>query len=443
MTSTDTIFALSTPPARAGVAVVRLSGPNALKALEMLGVSPAPTPRMATLSSLTHPKTGSLIDQALVLYFQGPASFTGEDVAEFHIHGSIAVYRELLEVLSTIPELRHANPGEFTHRAFLNGKMDLTAAEGLGDLIAAETVQQKSQAQKVFSGHMAAFYESLRAKMVRTLAHLEAYIDFPDEEIPPEVLTQVTNQINELTESIQNCLRDEARTRRIRDGIHVVILGAPNSGKSSLMNLLAKRDVSIVSDEAGTTRDAIEVHLDIGGFAVILIDTAGIRESNNSIESEGIRRAKAKAESADLKIVLFDGTAEPDSESINLLDSQSMAIFTKSDLASNLPDVIQGHPAIAISTKSGEGVDIVLENVSREIVKLCGDGSTMAYITRERHRILLEEATKHLREIRLDQPIEIICEELRLASVAIGKITGRIDVDELLDEIFRSFCIGK
>ncbi len=442
MNSSNTIFALATAAGKSGIAIVRISGRDAARALSALSGIDSPTPNMARLTALAAP-SGTIIDRGLAIYFKAPHSFTGEDVVELQVHGSLAVIRELLEVLSHMKGLRPAGPGEFSRRAFLNGKMDLIEAEGLADLIDAETSGQKNQALRQMQGDLSRYYDDLRARIIKTLAHLEAYIDFPDEDIPESVLTGLSNDIKELQAIIRAALDDHRRGEKVRDGIHVVILGTPNVGKSSLLNALSRKDAAIVSHKAGTTRDVIEVHMEIAGFPVILTDTAGIRESSDDIEEEGVRRALARAETADIKLVMFDGgVAEPDPQTLQLIDKDSIAIISKSDIqiSENLIFKIKSFNPLLISTKTGYGISGLLEEIEKRVSAYSGGAS---FITRNRHRAALSEALEHLDSLKLDSPLEISCEELRRAAVAVGKITGKIAVDDVLDVVFKSFCIGK
>lgn len=437
MTGNDTIFAPATAPGRAGVAVLRISGAHVRAALAALGVA-LPKPRVATLAD------AGGIDKALVLWFPAPASFTGEDVAELHVHGSRAVMQALIATLSALPGLRLAEPGEFARRAFLNGKMDLTEVEGLADLIDAETEAQRRQALAQMQGEMGERFERLRAQAVRALAHLEAIIDFPEEDIPTALLVQIEEEAKALRGEVKALLADGVRGRRIREGVNIVILGAPNAGKSSLMNTLAKRDVAIVSHIAGTTRDVIEAHLDIGGYATVLVDTAGLRDSDDPVEQEGIRRARARAEAADLRIVIFDASALPalDSESLTLCDG-ALVVLNKIDTATaTLPPSIRGQRPLPLSLATDEGIEALLRVMEQRLSDIVsGDASPM--ITRQRHADALGAALVHLEAFSLMLPTELAAEELRLASVELGKITGKIAVDELLDRIFSEFCIGK
>lgn len=428
----QTIFALATPLAKSGVAVVRVSGSQALPVLQQLTGRQNWQTNQLLYTAIGHP----IIDHGMAVYFKAPKSFTGEDVAEFHIHGSLATIRELLGALGRLSRLQPAERGEFTRRAFLNGKMDMLEVEGLADLIDAETSAQKSQALRQMQGEMSQFYDALRQEMVTTLAHLEAYIDFPDEEIPESVWQGMGAEVRGVMQTIATTLSRHAEGERIREGISIVLLGAPNAGKSSLLNALANREAAIVSRHAGTTRDLIEVHMDVAGFPVILVDTAGLRESDNEIEQEGIRRAKDRAENADIKLILFDGTNSPDAESLKLLDEGAIALITKSDLAIN-----HAIPGMRISTQTGEGIESLLKLLENRIVsEFSGQG---AVITRARHRTLLEQSHSHLERFFTVHELELKCEELRLAAALIGKITGKIAVDDVLDVVFREFCIGK
>jgi tRNA modification GTPase len=440
--SANTIYALATAAGKSGVAVIRISGPQALTALKLLTQS-AISARRAHYVAFSTPVSNELIDRGLALYFPGPHSFTGEEVVECHLHGSHAVIRQMLETLGQVEGLRPAEAGEFTRRAFLNGKMDLMEAEGLADLIDAQTSQQKSQALRQMQGEMSAAYEKLRVGIIESLALLEAYIDFPDEEIPESVLTSLEAAIMGLRSDIAAMLSDHRRGERLRDGINVVILGAPNAGKSSLLNAIAKRDVVIVSHKPGTTRDMVEIHVDIAGYPVVFVDTAGLRDSEDDIEAEGIRRALARSQSADIKLVLFDGTqAQLDATSQSLLDDQSMAVITKCDLlpvGSRLTLLEEAH---YLSTKTGEGVDALLNHIEKRIINDYA-GNHAPFITRTRHRAFLEDSLKHLEKSSAKLDLELRCEELRLAALALGKITGKIQVDDVLDVIFKRFCIGK
>ncbi len=440
--SNTTIFALATPPAKSGVAIIRISGECALASLQSLSGKKDWQPNSARLCHIKNPESGDVIDQTLALYFKAPASFTGEDVVELQIHGSLAIIKEMLELLSKQQGLRHAEAGEFTKRAFLNGKMDLVEAEGLADLIDAETTEQKKLALTQIQGGLSRHYDDLRTRTLKALAHLEAYIDFPEEEIPEEVLSGLDNEVGDIKSLINNMLSDDRRGERIREGLNIVILGAPNAGKSSLLNCLAKREAAIVSQTAGTTRDVIEIHMDIKGFPVVLMDTAGLREGEDDIEEEGVRRSLDRAKLADYKLIMFDGAEQAkDEQSRGLIDDNSLTIINKIDLLKT-ETTAQNSDYFYISTKTGEGLDKLLSAIEQKII----DGFSGAHapmITRSRHRALLAEALYHLERFDSSAALELACEELRRAATDIGKITGKIAVDDVLGEIFSEFCIGK
>lgn len=443
LSTSDTIYALASAPGKAGVALFRISGPAAREALVFLGVEKPLTPRMATLVTLKTPRTTHhaprTIDSALALYFPAPHSFTGEDVVELHTHGSRAVTKMLLEALSHAPSCRLAEPGEFARRAFLNSKLDLAQAEGLADLIDAETTTQHRQAIHQLGGSTTLRVEALREAIIEPLALLEAYIDFPDEEIPESVLTQTTQRVEALKKELRELLDDGRIGEKIRDGLDIVILGAPNAGKSSLLNALARRDAAIVSAEAGTTRDLIEVQMEIGGYAVTLVDTAGIRETDGAIESEGIRRALARAERADMTLHLHDATEFSIKQQIEM--AGTLHILTKCDLPHE-PRTTNPESLIPISTHTGEGMDFLIAQLSDNIAALM-ESATSPLITRARHRESIRAALAALERFDIHAPLEFSCEELRLAATAIGKITGKIWVDDVLDLVFSRFCIGK
>jgi len=441
MSHSTTIYALASAPGKAGVAVFRISGPAAPAALRFLGVEKPLAPRAATLVRLMH--QGAALDEALALYFPAPHSFTGDDVIELHTHGSRAVIRLLLDALANVDGLRLAEPGEFARRAFMNGKLDLAQAEGLGDLIDAETAAQHAQAIRQMRGELSNRISVLRDHILIPLALLEAYIDFPDEEIPESVLSETRQAISGLVGELHAIMHDNHIGEKIREGIDVVILGPPNAGKSSLLNLLAKREAAIVSAEAGTTRDLIEVHMEMGGYAVTLIDTAGLREAAGAIEAEGIRRAQARAARADLKIAVVDARLfhQQYAEIKHLISDTDLVIANKTDL---LPGdgPTPPHFALQLSMKSGSGMNAFLEKLTALIEeKMEGAGS--ALITRARHREAIAHALTSLARFSIDAPLELMCEELRHAAQHIGKITGKIAVDDILDIVFSRFCIGK
>lgn len=447
----ETIFALSSGEARAGVAVIRLSGAMVTPILKEFCGSKPFLPRDLTYTTIRNPDSLDVIDRGMVVFFAGPASFTGEDVAEFHIHGSLAVIREMQEVLASCDGVRPAEPGEFTRRAFENGKMDLTEVEGLADLIQAETKAQKRQALRQMEGALGALYEDWRHRLIRGLAYVEADIDFSEEDLPDGVLAHVWPDIGAIAGEIQTHLGDSHRGERLRAGYRIVILGSPNVGKSSFLNALAKRDVAIVSEEAGTTRDVLEIHLDLGGFPVVVMDTAGLREAESSVEAEGIRRARLKAEDADLRLLLKDardfGGVESDLVPESLGD---LVLWNKADLVSD--DIISRIQEIsgsfALSAGQETGLRPVLEAIEARVKMEIGLSET-ASVTRLRHRSGLEACLNHLAEVAKmkdlsgDPDLEIAAEELRLGARALGRITGRVDVEDILDVIFRDFCIGK
>lgn len=445
MSHQDTIFALASAPGRAGVAVVRVSGSQSYESLGQLTDKKC-APRMAILRHLKHPDSRETIDHALVIPFKNPASYTGEDLVEYHLHGGRAVVDALLSFLEGQADHRMAEPGEFTRRAFENGKMDLTRAEAVADLIDAETAAQKAQALSQMGGALASLYEGWTQSLKEILAHMEADIEFPDEDLPEGISPELLPKIETLCGEISEHLSDNKRGERLRDGVHIAVIGAPNAGKSSLVNALARRDVAIVSDMAGTTRDVIEVHLDLGGYPVILADTAGLRpdqigeDGQDAIESEGIRRALERAQAADIKLLLFDGVASvPDAHTLNLIDENALLVVNKADHKN--PD-FGLEDAIWISVKNGDGFDILMNELQKRIEAMLGRSETPA-LTRRRHRKALEEAKEHLdRSLAASLP-ELMAEDLRLAIRSLGCITGRVDVEDLLDVIFHDFCIGK
>ncbi|NVJ99295.1 MAG: tRNA uridine-5-carboxymethylaminomethyl(34) synthesis GTPase MnmE [Alphaproteobacteria bacterium] len=452
----ETIFALSSGAGTAGVAVVRLSGPRAFAALETLSGKPKPKARFAALRLLTDEK-GARLDQALVIAFEGPASFTGEDVVELHLHGGRAVVAGVLEALDRIEGLRPAEPGEFSRRAFDNQKLDLTEAEGLNDLIHAQTAAQREQALRQMDGALRDLYEDWRGRLVAHLAHLEADIDFPDEDLPEGVAGAVRPNILSLKQSITQHLVDGRRGEALREGFRIVIMGEPNAGKSTLLNALAKSDVAIVSDEEGTTRDAIEIQLDLGGYPVRLVDTAGVREGQGAIEQEGIRRALKRAEEADLRLVLVradDWPRVPESMA-TWLDEKALLVITQTDRRSpdageamfhvkhdELPDGIIG--AASVSAKEDHGLDELFDTLSDHVRDAMAPREAPS-LTRVRHRRALEDAVDHLDRFDQNAGLDAVlaAEDVRMAARALGKITGRVGVEDILDVIFSDFCIGK
>ena len=445
---TDTIYAFASAPGRAGVSVLRVSGPQAFVSLAALTEGDAPAPRQATLMTLTSPIDRAPIDSAIVITFIAPASFTGEDVVEYHLHGSPAVMRMMLNNLAAQPEHRLAGPGEFTRRGFENGKMDLTEAEAIADLINAETELQHTQAFAQMQGALGKLYDGWAHGLTRALAHLEADLDFPDEDLPDGVADEVMPVLEGLERDIAAHLNDNRRGEMLRDGVHIAIIGAPNAGKSSLINALAQRDVAIVSEHAGTTRDVIEVHLNLGGYPVVMADTAGLRpgqlspDAQGLIEGEGIRRAMERARSADLKILVFDASRLPDLDPHTkaLIDNNSIVVMNKTDKAKH---VVQG---LGVSALMGAGLDQLLAEIVTRIEERVGTRNTPS-LTRQRHRTALKECLNSLNRALIaghkGLGPELMAEDVRMALRALSRITGRVDVEDLLDIIFRDFCIGK
>ncbi|NNG05694.1 MAG: tRNA uridine-5-carboxymethylaminomethyl(34) synthesis GTPase MnmE [Inquilinus sp.] len=437
-----TIFAVATPPGRGALAVIRLSGPESGDALSALTGRALPAPRRASLARL-HDAAGDVLDSGLVLWFPGPASATGEDVAELHLHGGAAVAASIVEALAALPGLRPAEPGEFTRRAFENGKLDLTEAEAIADLVDAETRGQQRQALRQMAGELGRLTDGWGDRLLRALAHVEADLDFPDEDLPEGIAGEAEAALETLRGEIARHLDDGRRGERLRAGLHVAILGPPNAGKSSLLNTLARRDVAIVSDLAGTTRDVIEVHLDLAGLPVVVADTAGLRAAADAVEEEGVRRAWRRAAEADIRLLLFDAIEGPPDLAglIDPGDPDCLLVANKIDLLDEPPPAAAGAP-LAISVRSGAGVDALLARLGAMVeARLTGGGAPV--LTRARHRAALEECLAALDRALAAGPLELVAEDLRLAMRALGRITGRVDVEDLLDVIFRDFCIGK
>lgn len=436
-----TIFALSSGRPPAGLAVVRISGPQA----QIAGIRLAgrlPEPRRATLAVLRDAE-GAPLDRALVLFFPGPASATGEDLVEFHLHGGRAVVAAVLAALAAVPDLRLAEPGEFSRRAHANGKMDLTEVEGLADLIAAETEAQRKQAFGLASGALSRRVEGWRARLVRALMLVEAGVDFSDEgDVPDSLLAPARAEARHLADELAQAIADARRGERVRDGLTVAIAGPPNAGKSTLLNRLAGREAAIVSAIPGTTRDLLEVHLDLGGQAVTLIDMAGLRETEDAIEAEGVRRARARAASADLVLWLSPDDSPPPPDL-----PEAVPVRTKSDLLAAEARDPQGEErgaggaGLAISATTGAGVEALVALLSRRAEALTG--REPALVTRARQREALEGALAHLARAQANAADELLAEDLRLAARALDRVVGRVDVEDVLDALFRSFCIGK
>ena len=478
-----TIYALSSGRPPAAIAVVRISGPDTREALKTV-IGKIPEPRAATLGRVRG-FDGEIIDEALILWFPAPHSETGEDVAELQLHGGRAVVASVFAALSRVPGLRPAEAGEFTRRAFENGKLDLTAVEGLADLVLAETESQRRLAFRQMRGALGSRAENWRAQLIQALALVEARIDFSDEaDVPHDLVTPALQIARALGDEIASVLADGGRGERLREGLVVAIAGPPNAGKSTLLNRIAKREAAIVSPYAGTTRDVIEVHLDLGGLPVTLLDTAGIRETDDPVELEGVRRARERANSADLVLWVVEAgegatsphTARPPAEK-RAVRAPIWVVRNKIDLAQRneresqnngrnesrrrvnrpLSDMVNdrlagtsefgfsgSEPAFDLSAKSGEGFDALLEQLTKHAETYLV-GAESALVTRERHRRALEDVVAALRRASRGDPDreDLLAEELRIAAQSLGRLTGRVDVEDVLDVIFRDFCIGK
>lgn len=436
----ETIYALSSGRLPAAIAVIRMSGPGARFGLETLA-GKLPEPRRAAYAVFRDPDSRETLDDGLAIWVPGPKSETGEDMAELHIHGGRAIVAAIFRVLGRIEGFRPAEAGEFTRRALLNGKIDVTRVEGLGDLIGAETEAQRRQAVGQFRGVLSKKVEAWREKLVEALARIEAAIDFSDESDVPGDLREATKKlVQDLLGEIEPVLASAPRGERLREGFTVAIAGAPNVGKSTLLNRLAERDVAIVSDVPGTTRDTIEVALDLNGVPVVLIDTAGVRETRDPIEAEGVRRALARAEAADLVLWLTDQSSETRKSS-----AREWVIRTKADLIdSDSQRQLEAKGFQAVSGETGAGIERLIERLSKAAGALAGEP---ALVTHARQRHALTEAAARLQAAlpladRANQE-ELFAEELRLAARALERVTGRIGVEEVLGEIFKNFCVGK
>ena len=442
-----TIYALSTGPGISGIAIIRISGNEASGVIELLTGKKVPKPRVATLQKINKINTSELIDEGIVLWFPGPESYTGEDMAEIQVHGSKAVIDALHSTLSDIKNCRLAEPGEFTKLAFQNGKINLLKAESIADLISAETEIQRQQAIKIMNGKSADQFNFLREKLLKILSHVEAKIDFPDEDLPNDILKEIKKSSDEVLINIERILDDQKVGERIREGFKIAILGPTNAGKSSLLNHLSNRDVAIVSEIAGTTRDVIETHLNIDGYPVIVSDTAGIRESKNEIEKKGIKLSLNRAEEADLKLVVVD-TKNLDFTDIlkSLLDENAILVINKSDLLEEDVDPeIQKLNHVLISIKENLNIEELILKIKNNL-KNKFITSDDILITRERHRQHLKQCLDHLKNFNKKNEVEDFdkaAEDLRLATRHLGMIVGKVDVEEILGSIFNDFCIGK
>ncbi len=437
--SDETIFALSTASARAALAVVRLSGPACDSALVALGVTRLPPPRMAGVRALAAPQNGALLDEALVLRFQAPHSFTGEAMAELHLHGGLAIVESVLAALSALPGLRAAEAGEFTRRAVLNGKMDLTAAEAIADLIDAEGGAQQKQALAQLRGGLRRRAEGWREGLKTLLAHLEADLEFADEDLPGGIGQKALDGLPALQAELSGALSDDTGLR-LRDGLRVALVGPPNAGKSSIVNMLAGRAAAIVSARAGTTRDAIEVAMVLEGVPLTLIDTAGLRAAGDDIEREGVRRALASAEEADI-VIWVDAPDVADEAADDMArdwrSAADMRLANKSDV-----ERLDDDGALRLSAKTGDGAEALLAALGRLVLQKTGSGES-ASVTRARHVAILREVLAHIEAAQQADALELAAEDLRLAQRALGRMTGTVDVEQLLDVVFADFCIGK
>jgi tRNA modification GTPase len=456
--NSQTIYALSSGRPPAAIAVVRISGPRARFALETM-MGRVPEPRKATLARLRDPITAETIDEALALWFPGPKSETGEDMAELQLHGGRAVIAAVLAGLGKLEGLRMAEPGEFTRRAFENGRLDLTAVEGLADLISAETEAQRRQAFRQLKGFLGERAESWRARLIEALALVEAGIDFSDEaDVPEDLIGPALTIARGLRAEITEVLAGAARGERLREGLVVAIAGPPNAGKSTLFNRIARREAAIVSPIPGTTRDVIEVHLDLDGYPVTVLDTAGIRDSDDPVEQEGVRRARARVGDADLVLWVVEARSGPERGNTHRISvdmeggPEVWLVRNKIDLPGVIsPEMIINEQKLqfiimfSLSAVTGEGLNHLMNHISRHVGEFFAGGEG-ALITRERHRKALEETIGALERAVKEGPKgreDIVAEELRLASRALGRLTGRVDVEDILDVIFRDFCIGK
>ena len=442
-----TIYALSTGPGVSGIAVIRISGKETKVAINKITGKSLPKPRMAVLRKFNKINDNQLIDEGILLWFPGPESYTGEDMAEFHVHGSRAVIKEIQNSLSQIPNLRLAEAGEFTKLAFQNGKINLLKAESVSDLISSETEIQRQQAIKVMSGKSAEKFNLLRERLLKILSKVEAKIDFPEDDLPENILLNIHSETKSIRKDIQKILNDQKVGERIREGFKISIIGPTNAGKSSLLNYLSKRDVAIVSEIAGTTRDIIEAHLNLDGYPVVISDTAGIRDSKNEIEKKGIKLALKKSENADLNVIVIEPKSVDFKDFFNdNITKKSILVINKIDLGTDqISSEIKKYDPIYISIKEEKNLDVLI-NLIKENLKNKFVSSEDIFITRERHRINLEqclESLKNFEEKKSLEDFDKAAEDLRLATRYLGIIVGKVDVEEILGSIFSDFCIGK
>ena len=442
-----TIYALSSGPGISGIAVIRVSGKNTKEVIKKITNIRSPKARMATLVKFNKKGSKEIIDQGVIIWFPGPNSYTGEDLAEFHVHGSRAVINAMHSSISKIKNCRLAEPGEFTKRAFQNGRINLLKAESIADLISSETEIQRKQALRIMSGKSSQIFNSWRGNLLKILSHIEAKIDFPDEDLPKKLLKEIQIKSNNILTEIKKSLNDQKVGERIREGFKIAIVGPPNSGKSSLLNYLSKRDAAIVSEIAGTTRDVIETHLNLDGYPVIVSDTAGIRNSKNEIEKKGIKIALNRAEDADLKLVILSAK-NPHFTNIlkKLLLKNSILVINKSDLTKKkLSSKFAKYDHVSISIKKNKNLNKLILKV-RNKLKNKFTTSQDILITRERHRQNLINCVYHLEKFKKknsELDFDKAAEDLRIATRHLGMIVGKVDVEELLGSIFNDFCIGK
>ena len=440
------IYALSSGRGPSGIAIVRISGIDTLQVCKNLTKLKELKSNEVNYCKFYDPKNNNIIDpEALLLWFPAPNSYTGDDLAEFQVHGSNAVISALLKALSEQNNCRLAEPGEFTKVAFQNDKIDLLKAESIGDLIHAETELQRQQAIQLVQGNASNYYNDLREKLIRSLSYIEAKIDFAEDDLPEKVLKEVHKSITDVYHNIKKILEDNKVGEKIRDGFRVSIIGEVNSGKSSLLNLLSKREVAIVSEEEGTTRDVIEVFLNIDGYPVILADTAGIREAKNEVEKKGISLAIDKSKEADLNIIMIDNSSKIiNNKIIDLINKDSIVLLNKSDINDEQNHKFDAN-TILVSVKDNKNIDILIKNLKDKLSKKFTSNKT-ALISRERHRVKLNDCLKEIDKfLKKDQnkEIELAAEDLRMATRHLGSIVGKVDVEEILGSIFKDFCIGK
>lgn len=452
--SQDTIYALATAPGKAGVAVIRLSGAKAGEVTKTLIASELPRARFAHFTKFYSPDSESIIDEGLLLWMPGPNSFTGENVAELQIHGGAAIIEAFFEAFQGFPNCRMAEAGEFSRRAFLNGKMDLTEIEAVADLVEAQTQHQHKQALRQMQGELGSLYQDWHLRLKKSLAYMEAFLDFPDEDLPEEINPEVYKTVLTLQDEIKSHLEDHNIGERIREGFYISILGLPNAGKSSLLNMIAQREVAIVTDIAGTTRDALEVDLNLEGYPVILVDTAGLRETEDKVEHIGVERALQKAEASDLRIIMLEAKALDafkndlaDLEKQIAFDKTALWVINKSDLIDaaeldKLKSLLPNQNPLILSIKSNEGI-ADFKKALIDLMKVRYTIPESPMLTRQRHRKHIEAAFENLTHFQTTPAQELAAEELRSAMHQLGCITGHVDVEDLLDVIFRDFCIGK